>query len=114
MSTWSDVERWARILEQQMPEYIELKIVLERGPKIIADLCQKGKQWCITLQEQPSPVSQTPIWTNPGKLDERVDWAIAQLKAWPDVKRMAHDMWYFKRKSDAEKFKTLYNLRWDQ
>lgn len=86
--------------------------MLEKGPQIFADLSQRGKSWCVTLQEQPLPNTTTPLWSNPGKLDERVNWALIQLQKWPDVKRMAHDMWYFKRKRDAEKFQTLYNLIW--
>lgn len=108
----ADIERWAKVLEQHEPEYYTLKVVIEQGPKIFADLSQRGRQWCITLQEQPFPVSTTPVWTNVGKLDERVNWVIEQLAEWTEVKRMAHDMWYFKRKRDAEKFQTLYNLRW--
>ena len=103
---------WQQILEAIEPEYIELKIVLEKGPKIFADLSQRGRQWCITLQEQPLPQGNTPVWSDSGKLDERVNWTISQLETWTDVRRMAHDMWYFKRKRDAAKFQTLYNLVW--
>lgn len=103
---------WVQILSALEPEYQELKFALENGPKIFADISQKGRYWCVTLQEQPLPNSTTPIWSNPGKLDERVDWALSQLSSWPEVKRMSHDMWYFKRKRDAEKFQTLYNLKW--
>ena len=110
--SWADIDRWAKVLEQQMPEYILLKIRVEKGPKILAEISQRGKWWCITLQEQPLPNGETPLWTMPGNLDERVNWTIPQLENWPDVKRMAHDMWFFKRKRDAEKFQTLYNLKW--
>lgn len=105
-------DTWTQVLSRFVPEYLELKFVLENGPDIFADLSQRGRNWCITLQEQPLPNTTTPIWSNPGKLDERVEWALDQLEKWPDVRRMAHDMWYFKRKKDAEKFQTLYNLRW--
>ncbi len=103
---------WIHILQSIEPKYFELKNLLEKGPNIFADIYQRGKYWCVTLQEQPSPNTTTPIWSNPGKLDERVDWAISQLDTWPGVKRMAHDTWHFKRKHDAEKFQTLYNLKW--
>lgn len=103
---------WTHILKSLEPSYTELKILLETGPKIFADISQRGRYWCVTLQEQPLPNATTPIWSNPGKLDERVDWTLSQLDSWLDVKRMAHDMWYFKRKRDAEKFQTLYNLKW--
>jgi hypothetical protein len=86
--------------------------MLENGPKILADISRRGKWWCVTLQEQPLPFNDTPVWSDPGTLDERVNWSIDQLKNWKDVRRMSHDMWFFKRKRDAEKFQMLYGLKW--
>jgi hypothetical protein len=86
---------------------------MENGPVITADLGRRGREWCITLKEQSEyPHTDALLWNNPGRLDERVGWALEQLSTWPNVRRMAHDMWFFKRRRDAEKFQTLYNLKW--
>jgi hypothetical protein len=103
---------WVHMLQQIQPAYIELKDILENGPKIFVDLSRRGKWWCIQLQEDLPEPEWYPTVPNIGKLDERVNWVLGQLSTWADVKRMAHDMWYFKHKHDAEKFQTLYNLRW--
>ena len=103
---------WQHVLESLEPEYVTLKSMLEKGNKIYADLSLRGRDWCIHLQEEPPEVVYGPVFSDFGKLDERVNWCCEQLSTWPNVRRMAHDMWYFKRKRDAEKFQTLYNLVW--
>lgn len=113
MSTTKDP--WVHVLQQLEPMYFKWKDIVDNGPKIHADLSQQGRWWCITLQEESLPKTDLSVkWTNIGKLDERVAWAKDQLKEWPDVKRMAHDMWYFKYRKDAEKFITLFHLSWDR
>jgi hypothetical protein len=52
-------------------------------------------------------------WYNQ-RLNDFTEWAAEQLKDWPDVKRMAFDMWDFKHRKDAEKFITLFHLSWQQ
>lgn len=94
------------------PEYITLKSMLERGNKIYADLSQRGQSWCIQLQEEPPEVVHGPVFSEFDKLNQRVDWCCEQLKSWTNVRRTGHDIWYFNRKRDAEKFQTLYNLKW--
>ena len=109
----STTNPWLHMLHQLEPEYTTLQFMVEKGPRIITELFQRNKSWCIRLQEEKLPNNYNHIvWENPGKLDERVNWALEQLDTWSDVRRMAHDMWYFKRKHDAEKFQTLYNLKW--
>lgn len=104
---------WIDVLQQLEPQYFKWKALVEDGPRIFADLSQRGRWWCVILQEELILKSDLNVqWTKIGKLDERVLWTQEQLETWPDVKRMAHDMWYFKRKRDAEKFQTLYSLKW--
>ena len=87
----SRVDPWIHVLEQIEPIYHTLKNNLEHGPKIFADLSQRGRWWCISLQEDPN---MTFNFSDTGKLDERVNWTLEQLAEWPEVKRMAHHMWY--------------------
>ena len=101
------------MLQQIQPSYFKWKDVLENGPKIYADMSQRGRWWCVTLQEDlPESTELFSDWDHTGIFDKRVQWTLDQLSNWPNVKRMSYDMWYFKQKRDAEKFQTLYNLKW--
>lgn len=104
---------WLKILHQLEPELTTLNFMVENGPRIFPEIVKRGKSWCVQLQEEKLPDNYNHfVWENPGKLDERVIWVTEQLANWPQVNRMAHNMWYFKRKRDAEKFQTLYNIKW--
>lgn len=50
----------------------------------------------------------------PAKLDNCVRWTEDKLKEWPDCNRKAWDIWDFKHRKDAEKFITMFYLRWAQ
>ena len=52
-------------------------------------------------------------WYNQ-KFNNCVTWVDDKLKDWPNCKRMAHDMWDFKYRKDAEKFITVFHLSWHQ
>ena len=55
----------------------------------------------------------TNTWYNQ-KFDQCIEWTNNKLINWPDCNRMAHDMWDFKHRKDAEKFITLFHLSWQQ
>ena len=38
-------------------------------------------------------------------------WTETTLDSYPRVKRMSYDMWYFDKRIDAEKFQTLWLLK---
>lgn len=96
---------WYAILTSLEPNYDRLKVMLEKGPQVYADLHQQKRTWVITLQ-------QDPTFFEPSNISEIIEWATAELEKWKDVRRMSYDQWHFKRKRDAEKFQTLYHLRW--
>jgi hypothetical protein len=67
--------------------------------------------WRIQLVEE----TDEPYTKHPGlTFDHCVKLVEEKLKDWPDCKRMAHDMWDFKHRKDAEKFITLFHLSWAQ
>jgi len=98
---------WHRVLVSLEPDYDKYKQMLEEGPKIFADLSQRGRRWYITLQEELLLENYSS-----DQFDVCVEWTAEQLATWPDVKRSSYDMWSFKRKGDAEKFQTLYSMKW--
>ena len=81
---------------------------------VIPELTRRGRQWCVHINERWPTVddagSYIPNTALHGKI---VEWATPQLESWPNCKRMAYDMWYFERRQDAEKFITLYHLKWE-
>jgi hypothetical protein len=70
-------------------------------------LRRSGDCYRIRLVEESD--DDFPVWK---KLDNCCIWAENQLKNWPDCNRKAWDMWDFKHQKDAEKFITMFYLRW--
>lgn len=104
---------WVNVLKALEPEYERLADMADIGPHTSPELWKNAHgKWTITLQE----VWGDEIWTNQGPfggsvLDETVTWAEDELKKW-DCNRTAYDTWVFKSKREAEKFKTLFLIRW--
>ena len=103
---------WVHSLVQLEPRYFELKDMVENGMAIYPVLSKRGSLWCITLQEKFGITDDANNYYPTTELHERISWTTAQLEQWVNVKRMEHNRWHFKRKSDAKKFQTLYNLKW--
>jgi hypothetical protein len=80
---------------------------------IVPELKRRGSKWCVHINEQWPTVDDSGSYIPDTALHNRiVEWATPQLEFWPNCKRMSYDMWYFDRKQDAEKFITLYHLKW--
>lgn len=41
-----------------------------------------------------------------------IEWTNLHLANWDTVKRYAYDKWIFSTETDADKFITLFNLKW--
>ena len=106
-------DTWTHIVKAFTKDYNSIKEMIEIGPQPRCILGTKGRQTIVTVVE---------IWKedkldlvakyNSADFDSYIDWTIEQLETWSDVRRMAYDQWYFKRKKDAEKFITLFNIKW--
>jgi len=107
------MNEWLTFLKQQVPEYDELAEFMEQGSVIKPMLSKSGSGWMIELEEV-TPQSVNYRYSDLNNLDQRVDWATAELSKWDNCTRMAYSMWKFKKKHDAEKFITLYYLIWDR
>jgi hypothetical protein len=72
---------------------------------------RESNWWRIQLVEE----TDEEYVKHPGlTFDHCVKFVEEKLKDWPNCKRMAHDMWDFKHRKDAEKFITLFHLSWEQ
>lgn len=104
---------WVRFITQLVPEYEDLKHMVDHGPEITAVLrtinlsprVRIEENWDISNGENYYTVSYS-------NLDSRCDWAAEQLSSWKFVTRLSHQEWKFFRRRDAEKFITLFNLKW--
>ena len=97
---------WTHMLQQLEPEYAKYKDIAEYGqPKFMIDLIPDitGKFRILIYDD----------WNLDSKeFDASIFWATEQLSTWPNCQRIAYDRWQFKRRIDAEKFKTLFMLKW--
>lgn len=107
-----NVDPWKHILKALEPKIEVLAVMLDHGPKIYPDITQRGRNWEIRLQEGWDTELDFQPLIGGDKLGEAVNWTTEQLENWQGVKRMSYDIWQFKRKKDAEKFQTLFNLKW--
>ena len=103
---------WVHILQQIEPKYLELADLMETGPKILATLTKRRLRWQVRIHEDWGSADQPDRNPGYGKLDKRCDWATEQLVNWKFVKRISYQDWIFFNKTQAEKFLTLYNLKW--
>ena len=104
---------WQHMLLAIEPTYAKLKDAMETGSTIKPTLKFNEKQWILSIDEKWGTVDDAGNHFNTGRLDECVKWATIELEKW-DCQRRSWNMWQFKKKHDAEKFVTLYNLIWAQ
>ena len=84
-----------------------VKIRLENS-KLFTGVVRREGKWALTIDEI---VEGEEHYTSE-KFTACIDWTISTLTTWPDCTRMGYDTWYFKYKRDAEKFNTLFQLKW--
>lgn len=109
-------DQWVSFIEQAIPEYIHLKSLVTTGPAVRASLEKKNLLWHVRIHEDwsntPEELQYQYYTLDDNKWQERIDWADEQLKNWKFVKKVDSYIWAFGSKTSAEKFITLYNLRW--
>ena len=99
---------WIHMLHQIEPAYDKYKRIMDEGPRFKVELSLLSNHKCqIIIREVEGSIEF-------GDLDEKCEWAADQLKSWPDCQRVAWDRWRFKYRKDAEKFRTLFTLKWIQ
>lgn len=91
-------------------DYDQLHEYMVIGPQIIALLEKRSKSWVITICENWN--EDIYFYPLSDDIDKRIEWTQDQLKNWKFVSRQSYDQWFFKRKIDAERFITLFNLKW--
>ena len=86
----------------------------ENNPRVIKD--EKFRKLVQSIKDFPQMLNLRPIVVNDEMVvlggNMRLRAVQEELKNWTNVRRMAWDQWNFKYKKDAEKFVTLFNLKW--
>jgi len=107
-----NTDPWRHTLSMLQPDIDVLKDFMERGPKIKPALRLANQTWVLEIKEDWGVFNSLENHHDTPSLDARVIWTTRQLESWKNVSRQAWHMWHFKHKRDAEKFITLYNLKW--
>ena len=84
--------------------------------RVNARLYQREGNWCIQIHEEDEMGKQPTAYSSAYRFTsthgDAVEWSQTVLSSWKSVRRMSYDMWYFKTKREAEKFLTLFTLKW--
>jgi hypothetical protein len=105
---------WVQMIEDIEPEYHTLKFIVDFGPDIKPVLRKVNLSWRVRLEEDwnNEEIGGMYYTVDYQNLDERCEWASQQLATWKSATRLSHQEWKFSKRVDAEKFITLFNLRW--
>ena len=72
-------------------------------------ISKRKTRWQLMVTDEFETVEEL---YNSQKLDKCIEWTTKQLNNQMLSVRMSYDTWYFVRKQDAEKFATLWHLKW--
>lgn len=107
---------WTSMLTSLEPSYDKWKDIMDNDIKIAAYLDKRKSRWWITIHEDwdktLADLQYRYYIASDSKLITCTEWTEKQLKDWKLVSRQSDCQWAFIRKADAEKFITLFNLRW--
>ena len=73
-----------------------------------ASLYKRDNSWVFHIVDFDEDIDadiNADLWT------ACIEWTDQHLASYPRVTRMAYDMWYFERKREAEKFQTVWLLK---
>jgi len=106
---------WQHMLLAIEPAYDTYKDAMQRGPRYVSVLTQGSSTlhpWEINIEEHWPDGINYGTHDSGAELARRCMWCEWHLDKWSDVIQWNHTRWLFKNQHDAEKFITLYYLRW--
>lgn len=102
---------WALMLKDLVPEYDDLVEAMQFGPNITVTLESLNKEWKLSINEKWGVVDDAGSHFNSKDFDDRVNWSAIELEKW-NCRRTSWNIWNFKSKRDAEKFITIFTIKW--
>lgn len=76
--------------------------------KLSLMIVRRDRIWSAMIEE----IIEGDGYGTSTQFTEAVNWSTETLKTWPDCTRMSYDTWYFKERYQADKFNTLFSLKW--
>lgn len=106
---------WTNTLRQLESDYDKLVDIMENGIKIRAVIRKINFSWRVRIEEVWNEGNGERYYTaDYSNLDSKCEWSAEQLKTWRFVVRLSHQEWHFLNRRQAERFVTLFNLKWAQ
>ena len=103
---------WMHMMYQVCPTYDDLKYIIEKDPVILTKIFPSEKEYTLVIEEK-SKVELTRF-SDSCKLEKIISWADQILEKWEGCRKTSNNSWNFTTQTDAEKFRTLFYLSWDQ
>ena len=75
---------------------------------ILSSIYKRDRRWVFHIIDYDDDID---AYVDTNALEGCINWTQEHLKSYPRVVRMAYDMWYFERKIEAERFQTLWMLK---
>jgi hypothetical protein len=110
----TSIDPWPTIvqsLENSSHYYKSFSKVLEKRLNVGIDIDELANAWRLSIVEKHE---ESPLWNDYDKFYNAISWSTEQLITWPNVSKMSFKSWIFDSQKDAEKFKTLFVLKWQK
>lgn len=78
--------------------------------RLITEVSRRNNRWIFKIVDWADDDDED--WFDFDRFSDCIDWTGQHLEPHPRVVRMSYDEWYFERRTDLEKFQTLWGLRW--
>lgn len=105
---------WETILKQIDSDYEKLKDLMYLNPKISFQIYEINSETYYLDTIEVWPENCFVLNYTDSKWDKAISFIENELKNWPDVYKVNQDTWSFSSRNQAEKFITVFNLKWEQ
>lgn len=106
-----DADRWLKIIEAIEPEIVKLTKVMNYDIEVDISIIDDCTRPFHIVKISESHDMRDWAWALP-RLEDSISWAREQLATWPECSQLEHNSWGFTTRTDAEKFKILFLLKW--
>jgi hypothetical protein len=105
--------RWELMLTDLVPDYDDLVEVMQLGPSINFTLTSVNNEWELSFNENWGDINDAGIHFNSENFYDRINWSVIELEKWK-CRQTWWNTWNFKSRREAEKFITIFKLKWTQ
>lgn len=109
-------DTWEKFLQAWEPDINALRDMLRIGiePKIKFQVYELAENsFCLSIIES-WPENCYILQYSESYYEKAIKFIESELLNWPDVTKINQDTWCFTSRNQAEKFITVFNLKWEQ